>query len=139
MAVTLTQHWTESVWDRVGRLLEAGVPEVPVAPAKPRWIRQRQTRLKPEQMAQLTADYESGMSVAAVAEKYGVAPETASRRLRAAGVTIRPAALAIPEPEVETARRLRAEGWSYERIGTRYGCSRAGAYKALKRAEADAA
>ncbi|MFT4165684.1 MAG: hypothetical protein QM650_10635 [Microlunatus sp.] len=139
LAVTLTEHWTESVWDRVGQLLEAGVPEVPYEPAEPRRVRQRHrvTWLKPEQVAAMTADYESGMTVVAVAKKYGVAPETASRRLKANGVTIRPPTVsAIPTSELETARRLRAEGWTYTRIAARYGCSRAGAFKALERAGA---
>lgn len=102
MVVTLTEHWTESVWDRVGQLLEAGVPEVPYEPAEPRKVRQRHrvTWLKPEQVAEMTADYESGMTVVAVAKKYGVAPETASRRLKANGVAIGPATAAIPASEL---------------------------------------
>lgn len=139
VAVTLTEHWTESVWDRVGQLLEAGIPEAPAEPAEPRKVRQRHrvTWLKPDQVAEMIADYESGMTVVAVAKKYGVAPETASRRLKANGVSIRPPmAPAIPASELETARQLRAEGWTYKQIAARYGCSRAGAFKTLERGKA---
>ncbi|MFJ9313926.1 hypothetical protein ACIRN4_07000 [Pimelobacter simplex] len=85
----LTQHWNHSLWDRVERLVAAGVPEVPhedrTRPVKRR-RRQHQVRLSVEEMDRAVEDYLSGMSAGATAKRHGVGAQTVLNNLRARGI-----------------------------------------------------
>lgn len=88
-------------------------------------------RLSAEQASALIADYEAGASVLAVARKYRVAPETATRRIRLAGVPIRSIKPGLTPDQVVRARELHASGWSYVRIGAALGFSHTAVRRAL--------
>lgn len=54
---------------------------------------QSQTRLRPSKRAELVADYEAGLPVKAIGEKYGVHRSTIPMVVRRAGVAVRAAGL----------------------------------------------
>lgn len=95
--------------------------------------RQHQHRLSPAEVADLIADYQSGMSVAAVAKKHHVCLVTAARWLTTNGITIRPNKGGIPRNQLASAAALRNRGWSWAKIGQYYGCSHAAARTAVLR------
>ena len=71
----------------------------------------------------LVADYAAGDSREAVAARYGVHVDTATRHITKAGLKIRHQH-GIPAHELETARALYDQGWTCKQIGAKYGTSR---------------
>jgi hypothetical protein len=57
------------------------------APAK---MHTKRVRWTPDLTAQLVADYQAGDGASLLAAKYGACTDTVLRRLREAGITIRP-------------------------------------------------
>lgn len=134
LAVTLTHCWNESVWGRVARVVAAGVPDTPqIVRPEPRKPRMRQHRLNEAQVAALVADYQSGMSTGELARKYVVDTETAARWLKLHGV-FRAHKPGMLDDQMAEVRALRDAGWTYTKIGARYGCSRTTVANVLKRA-----
>lgn len=133
MAGQLTQGWTQLVWNSVERLLAEPTPDVTRPPVSaPSRLPRQLVRLKPDQVRDLVASYQSGMSVTEVAQKFSVTPETASAKLRAAGITIRHQKPTIPESELDTLRTLYEQGATLVDLGKRYGCSRTTVANALQ-------
>ena len=106
-----------------------------------RWVRQvgkarppgdrRRTELPPA-AKQL---YESGRTLAQVAAKFRVSPDTVQKRLRELGTTIRPAK--IKYGHVLTAERLRflylLRNWRADEIARECGCNTGTVYNWLRR------
>ena len=76
------------------------------------------------------------MSAAAVGKKYGVAPTTVTSNLRSRGDSPRaPTYKVIVGAKLEKALELRAQGWSYAKIGRHFGVSATTASDALRQAD----
>ncbi|GAA3579841.1 hypothetical protein GCM10022197_41840 [Microlunatus spumicola] len=71
--------------------------------------------------------YEQGLSFAQVGRRLGYSATYLARRFKSAGIQARPEGrpLATPAPSVDLDEliRLREEGWTYPRLGERYGLS----------------
>ena len=120
-AAQFSRSWNSGLWERVGSLLRGESDEPPLQPYEP--PRQRQVRLSPDRAAMLVADYAAGDSREAVAARYGVHVETATRHITKAGLKVR-RPHGIPANELPTARALYNQGWTYKEIGANYGTSR---------------
>lgn len=88
-------------------------------------------RLTVTEVQALVDDYLSGMSVTLVASKHHVHPHTATRWLTKSGISIRPNKIGIPPNNLMEAVNLREAGWSWKKLGTRYGCSHTAARRAI--------
>jgi tRNA (guanine37-N1)-methyltransferase len=84
----------------------------------------------------LVAEYAAGMGSYRLARKYALSPATVRARLRAAGVTMRPARRAARGPTSEELARLHAEGASVRELARRFGVSHVTILNRLKRARA---
>lgn len=133
LAGQLTQGWNLSIWGPLERLLTTGVHKAPLRLEELRRPRQAQHRLTKDQVAVLVADYESGLSIRATGKKHGVCEETVLRWLNMHGVAVRPQKVCLSTKHLAEARALRAEGWSYRRIGAHFGCSHESVRKILRR------
>lgn len=132
----LTEGWTQSVWKGVEQLLAGGIPSS-ARPRReaPQRARQRQNRLSAAQVADLVADYEAGLSIQKLAAKYKIRHETVARWLKRSGIEQRPLKIGIPRDRLAEALGLRKDGWSYARIGKRFGCSGTAVSSALRKYE----
>ncbi len=83
---------------------------------------------------ELAAEYAGGMGSYRLARKYGLAPATVRARLRAAGVTLRPARQATRGPTPEEVARLHASGLGVRELARRFGLSHVTILNRLKRA-----
>lgn len=88
-------------------------------------------RLTVREVQALVDDYLSGMSVALVAKKHHVHPHTATRWLAKSGIPIRPNKTGILPAHLPEAVSLREAGWSWMKLGSRYGCSHTAARRAI--------
>jgi len=81
--------------------------------------RQKQVvRLSDAQIDRLVEGYQAGKSVYQLAPLFGINRQTVSLHLKRRGVAMRRQRLDESDrPEIE---RLRAEGWSYTRLGERF-------------------
>ncbi|SDO34953.1 hypothetical protein SAMN04515671_0650 [Nakamurella panacisegetis] len=86
----------------------------------PRLPRQEQRRLTAKDVEELCARYRAGASMNVLATEFGVHRTTVADKLRRSRVALRRQGLR-PE-DLETAIRLRAQGWSYERLGQQFSC-----------------
>jgi len=79
-------------------------------------------------------DYEAGMSIGEIAERYSVGKTTVAKRLREAGVEIRPSGTRYARALTE--RRLRTlyveKGWTAQRIAQEFGCATGTVYNWLR-------
>lgn len=135
LAVHLRQRWNHRVWDRVAELLRdldvsAPAPQ-PVSQA--RVPKQRQRRLRPEQIDQLVIDYQNGLSVAATAREYRVDVKTARAHLLRRGIAIRQSTVTIPSSKLAELRALKTSGMNNVQIAKHFGCSRQAVQQALRR------
>ncbi|GAA1549176.1 hypothetical protein GCM10009788_58800 [Nocardioides humi] len=131
-AAQLTQGWNKSLWDQTAKIVSAGVPAAPsLDRLRPAARFKRQRRLNQDQVASLVADYQGGMTIKALTVKYNVRHETVSRWLAVNGVAVRPAPAGMPCGKLVEARALREAGWTWKRLGERYGCSHTAARKAV--------
>lgn len=90
LAAQLTEGWTQSLWNRVDRVLAAGVPETPVVRRERSKPRQRQVRLSSEQWERILEEYRSGpLSASALAKKHGISSQAVINRIHAAGIPIK--------------------------------------------------
>lgn len=130
MAAQLTQRWNPSLWDLLRHIVANGPepePAQPIAPLAHRMLR----RLTITEVQALVDGYLSGMSVTQVARKHHVHPDTATKWLTKSGVMIRPNKIGIPSNHLPEAVTLRQAGWSWKKLGVRYGCSHTAARRAV--------
>ena len=89
----------------------------------------------------VAALYAAGRTTTEISAELGCTPSTVSRRLRAAGVRMRPRGRPATQPGVDAAQivRLRAEGHTWASIAARVGISEARARTRWARATKAAA
>lgn len=113
------------------RRLVAALPQLgdlaqPLVPT-----RQVQTRLTPERVAQLVADYEAGTDMNALARTYSIHRQSVRAHLAKADVEVRRDGLT--EPQIDEAVRLYLAGSSLAKLGEQFGCDHTTVRRALKR------
>ncbi|MCL2467833.1 MAG: hypothetical protein FWF02_04470 [Micrococcales bacterium] len=87
--------------------------------ASPRGSSRRVLRLSVEQVDALVAGYLEGKTVYELGAQFGVGRQTVSVHLRRRGVTMRMGGVLPADcPEL---LRLRDQGWSFARLGERFG------------------
>lgn len=86
--------------------------------------------------AELAAEYAGGLGSYRLARKYGLSPATVRSRLRAAGVSLRPARQAARGPSPEEVARLHDSGVGIRELARRFGVSHVTILNRLKRARA---
>ena len=82
----------------------------------------------------LASEYAAGVGSYRLARKYGLSPATVRTRLRAAGVTLRPARQAVLGPTPDEVARLHASGIGVRELARRFGVSHVTILNRLKRA-----
>ena len=85
---------------------------------------------------ELAAEYAKGLGSYRLARRYGLSPATVRARLRASGVTLRPARQASRAPSAEEVARLHAAGVSIRELARRFGVSHVTILNRLKRGRA---
>ncbi len=85
---------------------------------------------------ELAAEYASGVGSYRLGRKYGLSPATVRARVRAAGVTLRPARQAVRGPMPDEVARLHASGIGVRELARRFGVSHVTILNRLKRARA---
>jgi tRNA (guanine37-N1)-methyltransferase len=85
-------------------------------------------------LQELAAEYAAGVGSYRLARKYGLSPATVRSRLRAAGVSLRPARQATRGPSAEEVARLHASGVGVRELARRFGVSHVTILNRLKRA-----
>lgn len=98
-------------------IADPGHPPVPRAHPKPM---RRRKALTEEEVTRATAEYAAGRTVKQLAVEFDIHHTVISDSLRNAGVRLRQTGL-LPT-DIEAARRLRAQGWSYPLIAAHFGC-----------------
>lgn len=93
-------------------------------------------RGNPIPLAEATAQYQDGASLAALAARYTVSPRTLSRQLTAAGVTVRRPGGPRKDIPVDQAAALYAAGQTMTQIAQRYGTCATVIYNRLTEAGA---
>lgn len=94
---------------------------------------QRRTRhILAGKEADVRADYDAGVDCVALAQKYGLPVSTMLAWLHREGIELRSGGKLTPQ-DVHKVAKLRADGWTYQAIGERYGCSRFTVANTLKR------
>lgn len=88
------------------------------------------------QEATVLSDYASGMGSVSLSRRYGVPVSTLLDWLRQQGAEIRSGGKLSAEDMVDV-RRLRAEGWSHQKIADRFGVTRSAISIRLKAEAAD--
>lgn len=94
----------------------------------------RVRRLLPIELNAIVADYGRGMGCVLLSRKYGIAENTVLARLKEAGVDIRPHGCPDPDALREMAS-LRAEGWTLNALGEKFGVTRKTVAARLRSAE----
>lgn len=89
------------------------------AQAMSRRVVQPQTRLKPDAILRLVADYLAGQTTYELAAAYNVHRHTVTRHLRKAGIRLRLDGLTAEQ--VDEAVQLYTQGWSLARVASRLG------------------
>ncbi|NJC24238.1 DNA invertase Pin-like site-specific DNA recombinase [Arthrobacter pigmenti] len=77
-------------------------------------------KLTPVEVDELVELYAAGTSVRDLTRLFGIHEQTVKAHLRRRGVTLRPLRALTPEQH-RHASELRDTGWSYQRIGDRFG------------------
>jgi hypothetical protein len=98
---------------RIERLLSLPAPDDGSEPLRSaRRVLQRPNRkLSPAEIDQLVADYQTGLCLTELGERYGLHRQTAKAHLERCGVTVRSELPALSEEQVAHAVRLYADGW----------------------------
>jgi DNA-directed RNA polymerase specialized sigma24 family protein len=94
--------------------------------------RQVQRRLRPRQVEQLVAEYETGASIQALAKRWRLHRTTVAEHLHRADVEIRQRG--IPTDQRYEVIRLYEKGWSCLRLAERFDCDDETVRQTLKRA-----
>lgn len=81
----LTEGWSLSLWDRVARLIAKGIPPTPYEWPEPRKLRHC-SRLKPEQLEEIIAEYRAGATLNELATKWCIHRTTVIHHVHAAGI-----------------------------------------------------
>lgn len=109
--------------NRIDRLLAAPLPDHGREPVRPvrRQLQRPNRKLSPAKIEQLVADYQAGLCLTELGERYGLHRQTAKAHLERCGVTIRSELPALDEEQVAQAVRLYADGWGLNPIAGRLG------------------
>jgi transcriptional regulator with XRE-family HTH domain len=105
--------------------LHIGTPAQPIARrglsvfTAPGGVKQLPRRLNAERVSQLKEGYEEGKTVYQLAAEFGIARQTVSEHLKRSGAAMR--LRGIDERDRAEMVALRGEGWSYARLGERFG------------------
>lgn len=91
----------------------------------------RVRRLLASQLDRMIADYKQGMGCVLPSRRYGIAENTVLARLKEAGVDVHPRGYLAPGALTEM-KLLRAEGWTLQALGNRYGVTRQTVAKRLR-------
>ncbi len=83
-----------------------------------RSVRQSQHRLAPDEVFDLVRAYEDGTTIKQLTVKFQISRSTVMAHLKREGVKTRYNLMA---GKLEEAKKLRAEGWSYARLGKHFG------------------
>ena len=95
--------------------------------------RQVQRRLNEPEQAALVERFGEGAELATLAEEFGIHRDTVGKILRRQGVARR---YGVVTGEVlAEAIRLHEEGWTFERLGERYGVNASTVYRAIRKAD----
>lgn len=114
---------------RLQRLLRLPADRKPSKASKPK---QRQTRLRPEQVDELVRLYEEGRQLVDLAEQFKIHRRTVAKHLQARGLDLRYPSL-CPD-DVTKAAELYASGLSLAAVGERFGVNASTIRNALLRA-----
>ncbi|MBA8794624.1 lambda repressor-like predicted transcriptional regulator [Friedmanniella endophytica] len=68
----------------------------------------------------LAAEYQAGISMSELAQRWRMHRTTVAAQLRRAGVELR--RQGVPDGQLAEAAQLYLDGWSCHRLGERYGC-----------------
>jgi lambda repressor-like predicted transcriptional regulator len=84
-------------------------------------LQQPNRKLSPAEIDQLAADYQAGLCLTELGERFGLHRQTAKAHLERRGVTIRSELPALAEGQIAQAVALYAEGWGLNPIASRLG------------------
>lgn len=90
------------------------------------------TRLQPNQIAELLADYQAGTHLRELATKYAVSESTVKRHIRASGVEHRKTRALARDQIQEAARLYVHDGWSILKLSKHLHCAEDTVRKALR-------
>lgn len=96
-------------------------------------LKQPNTRLRPEQVAQLIADYQAGVHLRELAMAYGISESTVKRHIRLSGVPHRKTWALTAEQVREASRLYIDEGWSILKLSKHLGCAEETLRNALRK------
>ncbi len=108
--------------DRIDRLLAVPLPDggEPVHPVR-RVLQQPNRKLSAAEVDQLAADYQAGLCLTKLGERYGLHRQTAKAHLERRGMAIRSELPAMTSDQVQAAGRLyEASGLSLARVAARF-------------------
>ena len=87
--------------------------------AAPRPVCRKARRLTPDEVDLLITGYQSGKTVYQLGTEFGIHRVTVGKLLKRSGVAMRMTGL--DESDRDEITRLRNDGWSYARLGARFG------------------
>lgn len=96
-----------------------GNDEPSIHDAEQRLTSRRQRRLSATEVTQLVAGYRAGARIKVLAAQFGINRNTVTEHLSAVGVRKR--LKGMSPRQIRRAKGLRANGWSYDRIGRELG------------------
>jgi DNA-binding CsgD family transcriptional regulator len=122
-------------YEEIRRLLEEGVApsssgHAQLQAADRRLLKHNSRQLRPEEVDELVAAYQRGLSAKAVAAKFGIHRGTVAAHLERRSITQRSPYL-LTADRVAEARRLRDEGLSYRSIGEQLAVSSMTVWRAI--------
>ena len=92
--------------------------------------RQHHRRLGPAEVAELSEEYQQGVSIKRLAQRFGVHRVTVTALLHRHGVELRRAGLT--SDHAAAASKLHADGWSMAKVGRKFGVDAATVWRALR-------
>lgn len=96
-------------------------------------LKQPNTRLRPEQITQLIADYQAGVHLRELAKNYKISESTVKRHIRASGVPHRTTWALTAEQVREATHLYVEERWSILRLSKHLGCAEETVRNALRK------
>lgn len=102
-------------WDSMASRVVAAVPRVE------RRALQSNRKLQPADIDGLVADYQSGVDLTALGERYGLHRQTAKAHLQRRGVEVRSERPALDDQQIARAVALYAKGYGLSPIASQFG------------------
>jgi IS30 family transposase len=97
----------------------------------PKPVRRKVRQLSQDEVDRLVEEYKNGKTVYELGAEFSIHRTTVSRILERHDVTMR--RLVLNESQRDEVARLRAEGWSYNRLGERFGVDPATVRRSMHR------